>query len=195
MVGLGNPGKEYVDTRHNVGFRVLDRLAELLGHRFKGPRHEALFAETSSPGGRAGQVIWVKPLTFMNESGRAVRKFVEEFEIAPENLLVVVDDLDLSLGQLRIRKSGSAGGHRGLESLERVLGSRDYPRLRVGIGRPPGRADPADWVLAAFGKDEREEAEVVEIEARDAVVACLRDGLVTAMNGFNHRNTGDDRSE
>ncbi len=185
VVGLGNPGSEYEDTRHNVGFRVLDLLASEYRFRFKGPRHEARFAESDAPRGSRDSVVWIKPQTYMNLSGRSVRSFVEEHDARPENVIVVVDDLDLDLGRIRIREKGSTGGHRGLESIAQLLRSKDYVRVRVGIGRPPGRKDAADWVLEPFGRDEKVEADIAEVTARDAVTACITDGVVAAMNVFN----------
>lgn len=194
VVGLGNPGREYEDTRHNVGFRVLDLLASSWGFRFKGPRHEAMFAECEEiPGRKRDGVVWVKPLTYMNLSGRSIKAFAAEYEVKPERVLIVADDLNLPLGKLRIRQKGSTGGHNGLESTERALGTRDYPRLRVGIGRPTGRRDPADWVLEPYRKDEQIEADIAEQNAKDAVERCLVKGVVIAMNEFNRSEPDSDK--
>jgi PTH1 family peptidyl-tRNA hydrolase len=182
VLGLGNPGGEYAGTRHNVGFRV----ASCLGRRWK--------CALSSSGGHcrwgmtrvAGtEVVLARPSTFMNASGEAARTLCERFGVEPESLLVVCDDIDLPLGRLRLRASGGAGGHRGLGSIAAELNTERFPRLRIGVGRPPEGLDAADYVLSAFeGQEEETLAKVVDLAA-DAVEAVLRKSLMAAMTEFN----------
>jgi PTH1 family peptidyl-tRNA hydrolase len=183
VVGLGNPGQGYASHRHNVGFRVVEALARthhLSFSRQKG--FQAYVAEGRIAGQRA---ILAKPQTFMNLSGRAVGRLVRARGIDLERLLVVYDDLDLPLGRLRLRPEGGAGGHKGMRSILDTLGSQAFPRLRVGIGRPPGQMDPADYVLRPFQEQEKAVlAQVVEW-AVAAVECWLAEGLVAAMDEFN----------
>ncbi len=166
IAGLGNPGREYVGTRHNVGFEVLDLLARRHGlgwpARVDGPSIETRWRRPDD------DVLLVKPLTFMNLSGRAVGELMQFYKIAPVDLLVVADDVNLPLGRLRVRASGSEGGHNGLRSVADVLGTIDYPRLRVGVGRGDLRRDLADHVLARFEFDERPGIEDAIARAADA---------------------------
>jgi PTH1 family peptidyl-tRNA hydrolase len=183
IVGLGNPGQRYASHRHNVGFRVVEALARshhLSFSRQKGFR--AYVAEGRIAGRRA---TLAKPQTFMNLSGRAVGRLVRARGIDLERLLVVYDDLDLPLGRLRLRPEGGAGGHKGMRSILDTLGSEAFPRLRVGIGRPLGQMDPADYVLRPFQEQEKPVlAQVVE-RAVAAVECWLTEGLVVAMDEFN----------
>ncbi|MCY0880076.1 MAG: aminoacyl-tRNA hydrolase [Firmicutes bacterium] len=177
IVGLGNPGERYRLTRHNLGFRVVDTWAAARGVRFRRTR----FGDVASEGG-----VWVlKPLTFMNLSGEAVGPFCRYYHIAPAEILVVVDDLDLPLGQLRIRLKGSSGGHNGLKSLIEALKSQEFARMRLGISRPPAPIPVIDWVLGRFSPEE--EAIVREMVARavEALDTARQHGLSEAMNRFN----------
>lgn len=187
IIGLGNPGREYAGNRHNVGFHVVDRLAA--HHRLSFTRRQAnaRVADGLIAGRRA---ILAKPQTFMNLSGRPVAALVRFYQIELENLLVVFDDLDLPLGTLRLRPEGGAGGHNGMRSIIEQLGAQGFPRLRIGIDRPPGRMDPADYVLQNFSRDEH--AVMVEVypRAMAAIVTWLTRGLAPAMNEFN-RGAGD----
>jgi len=179
VVGLGNPGRQYERTRHNVGFQVLDILAERYGVVFAPHKFQCLAAQV-----RVGveKALLVKPLTYMNLSGQAVAPLVRFYKVPLEDLLVVYDDMDLPLGALRMRPKGGAGGHKGMKSVIQHLGSQDFPRLRVGIGRPPGRMDPVDYVLSRFSAQEEEVMQIVRERAADAIEKWLREGIEAAMN-------------
>ncbi len=151
VVGLGNPGPRYAGNRHNIGFRAVEALAEEPTLSFSRTEHRALTAHGAVAGQR---VILAKPQTWMNESGQAVAPLANYYKIPFEDLLVVYDDLDLPLGTLRFRQEGSSGGHRGVESIIQKLGTREFPRLRLGIGRPPGQMDAAAYVLQDFSDDD-----------------------------------------
>jgi PTH1 family peptidyl-tRNA hydrolase len=151
VVGLGNPGPRYAGNRHNIGFQTLDEIAEAHKLRFSKTEHHAFTAHATLEGQR---VILAKPQTFMNESGKSIAPLARFYKVPPQRLLVVYDDLDLPLGTLRYRDSGSSGGHRGMDSIINRLGTDEFPRLRLGIGRPPGRMDPAAYVLQDFFEEE-----------------------------------------
>ncbi len=181
VVGLGNPGPQHARNRHNVGQMVADRLADQIGGRFTVQRGQAEVMEGRLPsagGGLPGpRVVLVKPTSFMNVSGGPVSGVLRFFRIPLDRLLVIHDDLDLDFGQLRLKQSGGEGGHNGLRSISQSLGTRDYARLRVGIGRPPGRQDPADYVLRDFSSAERAELDLVLAEAADEVARVVEQGL------------------
>ncbi len=182
IVGLGNPGPEYAQNRHNVGFRVLDGFAQAHQMAFRRILHQALIAE----GRMAGQrVILAKPQTLMNLSGRSVRPLVSHYRVPLNRLLVVYDDMDLPLGAIRLRPRGSPGGHNGMKSIIQALGTTEFPRLRIGIGRPPGHMNPADYVLQDFRPDEEEILEGVLHRAVQAIRTFIEEGLEAAMNRFN----------
>nr|WP_290665192.1 aminoacyl-tRNA hydrolase [Ardenticatena sp.] len=182
IVGLGNPGPQYARNRHNVGFQVLDRLAGRHGLTFSRTMHRALVAEGRIDGRR---VLLAKPLTYMNNSGEAVGALVRSFDIPLEQVLVVYDDIDLPPGALRLRPKGGSGGQRGMRSIIHHLGTEAFPRLRIGIGRPPERMDVAAYVLQNFSPDEELDMEEVRERAVDAIETWLREGLQAAMNRFN----------
>jgi PTH1 family peptidyl-tRNA hydrolase len=183
IVGLGNPGGGYASHRHNVGFRVVEALAR--SQRLSFSRHKGFRAYVAE-GRIAGQrTILAKPQTFMNRSGRAVGRLVRARGIDLERLLVVYDDLDLPLGRLRLRPEGGSGGHKGMRSISDTLGSQAFPRLRIGIGRPPGQMDLADYVLRPFREDEKPVLARVVQHAAAACECWLTEGLVTAMDKFN----------
>ncbi|MBM4109297.1 MAG: aminoacyl-tRNA hydrolase [Phycisphaerae bacterium] len=192
VVGLGNPGTQYTNTRHNVGFMVVDRLVarHAPGRVAKG-RFNASIHEASIAGERT---LLAKPTTFMNLSGRSVQEAVAFYKLDPSaDLLVVVDDLYLPTGKLRFRPGGGDGGHNGLADVQRALGRDDYPRLRIGVGREqaegsagkPAFMDQADFVLSRFGEDERGTVDAAVNRAADAVETFVTQGLATAMNRFN----------
>ncbi len=182
VVGLGNPGPRYAATRHNAGFFVLDLLAERTGGRFKAHRSRCDVLE----GRLAGHpVVLAKPRSYMNDSGGAVVAAARFYKVPVERMIVVHDDLDLPYGTLRLKRGGGDGGHNGLRSLTAALGCNDYARVRFGIGRPPGRQDPADYVLREFAAAERRELAFLVDRAADAVEALLADGLEVAQNRFN----------
>jgi PTH1 family peptidyl-tRNA hydrolase len=185
VVGLGNPGPEYAATRHNAGFGVVDLLAERLGGRFRAHRGRAAVLE-----GRVGPlpgvpVVLAKPTCFMNLSGGPVAALRDYFRVPTERLVVVHDDLDLPFAAVRLKRGGGAGGHNGLRSVTQSLGTPDYLRVRVGIGRPPGRQDPADFVLRPFTAAERRDVPLLLDRAADAVEALLGQGLEAAQNTFH----------
>ena len=181
IVGLGNPGARYANSRHNIGFLIADRFARAHEIDFARKRFNAQIAEGSVGGQR---ILLAKPQTFMNSSGEAVGKLFAFYKIAPHDLLVVYDDLDLPLGKMRLRSRGSSGGHHGMESIIAHVGMSDFPRLRVGIGRPNPDAD-IDHVLGSFDADERVVMDETFARAVDAIDVWLTDGITAAMNKFN----------
>jgi PTH1 family peptidyl-tRNA hydrolase len=186
IVGLGNPGSEYADTRHNVGFKVVEELAR---------RHNSSLRSASRWGAKTGKVLGVgagfvvaQPTTFMNLSGHAVQALAAFHKVLPEDVLVVVDDADLPLGKLRIRTRGSAGGHNGLKSIIQELGTNEFPRLRIGVGRQPGEL--RKHVLGRFGETERQQIAEAVKRAADAAEMFVTDGVLRAMNTFNAPESG-----
>ena len=195
VVGLGNPGKKYAGTRHNIGFEVVDTLAARHGLDWQSAPADAMMAKW-----RTADALLVKPLTFMNLSGYAVGELLRYFKIDLGDLLIVVDEAQLELGRLRVRARGSAGGHNGLKSLIEQLGSPDFPRLRIGVGRGDGRRDLGDHVLAVFGADERAAVAEAVGRAADAIEVFTAEGIAPMMNRFNRRkdepdDERDDREE
>lgn len=188
VVGLGNPGPAYVGTRHNVGFMVVDLVAERMGARFKAHRGRADVVEGAfgAPGSSARTaVLLAKPKSYMNESGGPVASLRDFFKVPADHIVVVHDDLDLPYGGLRLKQGGGDGGHNGLRSVTRSLGGPEYLRVRVGVGRPPGQQDPAVFVLKPFtGAEQRELAFHVD-RAADAVQSVVTAGLERAQNEFN----------
>lgn len=184
LVGLGNPGQRYAQTRHNIGFRCIDFLAQQNSIELARKRFAAKLGE-----GSIGEehVILAKPQTFMNDSGKAVQPISHWFKVAPERILVIYDDLDLPIGRLRLRPGGSSGGHRGINSIITDTGNQDFNRLRIGIGRP-AQGDPIDYVLNAFSPDEeRIISEVIKLV--EPIVGCyLSEGIAQAMNRYNNVN-------
>lgn len=180
IAGLGNPGPEYERTRHNVGFLVADVLAERVGGRFTVHKKSGADLLQARLDGR--QVLVAKPRSFMNVSGRPVAALVRFFSVPPTEVVVVHDELDLPFGAIRVKRGGGEGGHNGLRSISSALATKEYLRVRVGIGRPPGRQDPADFVLKPFAAPERKEVPVIVEQAADAVELLLRVGLEAAQN-------------
>jgi PTH1 family peptidyl-tRNA hydrolase len=180
VVGLGNPGSEYERTRHNVGFLVADVLAERVGGRFAVHKKSGADLLQARLDGR--QVLIAKPRSFMNLSGRPVAALARFFSVPLTEVIVVHDELDLPFGAVRLKRGGGEGGHNGLRSVSSALTTKDYLRVRFGIGRPPGRQDPADYVLKPFSGPERKEVPVIAEQAADAVELLLRVGLETAQN-------------
>ena len=188
VVGLGNPGPGYAGNRHNVGVMVLDELAARAGIRLsagKGARSRALAGEGRLAGRR---VVLGRPLTYMNESGGPVRGLLDYHRIPADDLVVVHDELDLPFATVRLKRGGGEGGHNGVRSVTRSTGTKDYLRVRVGIGRPPGRQDPADFVLRDFSAVERKELDLLVAEAADATEALLVMGLEAAQNDVHPRS-------
>jgi PTH1 family peptidyl-tRNA hydrolase len=186
VVGLGNPGRRYAGTRHNVGFDVLDLLAER--HRLE---WEAAPAEGLIAKWRAVPALLAKPLTFMNLSGHAVGELLRFYKIDLQDSLIVVDDVNLDLGRLRARPSGSAGGHNGLKSIIAALGTEEFARLRVGVGRGDARRDLGDHVLAKFDPEERVEVAEAVGRAADAAELFVAEGIAPVMNRFNRKEDGE----
>jgi len=185
VVGLGNPGREYAGNRHNVGFLVADLLAKRVGGKFG--RAKRAVAEVAE--GRLGfggpRLILAKPLTFMNLSGAPVVALAQFFKVPVENVLAVHDELDVPYGQVRVKRGGGEGGHNGLRSMSKSLASKEYARVRFGIGRPPGRQDPADYVLSDFSGVERKELDFLVDRAADVVEAVVLEGVEWAQNKYH----------
>lgn len=182
LVGLGNPGAQYEHTRHNAGFMVMDALASKWGADWKAWQNLGMYAKVSVEG---REVYLLKPTTYMNESGRAVSSLARFFKIPPQHLLVCFDDVSLDVGQIRLRKSGSAGGQNGMKSVIAQLGTQDIPRLRMGIGPKPEKFDLANFVLSNFPKSDLPALETALEHACSAVERMLSDGLEKAMNQYN----------
>ncbi|MFF0453443.1 aminoacyl-tRNA hydrolase [Nocardia africana] len=180
VVGLGNPGPEYERTRHNAGFLVADVLAERIGGRFTVHKKSGADLLEARLDGR--KVLLAKPRTYMNLSGRPVAALARFFSVPPTEVIVVHDELDLPFGSIRLKRGGGEGGHNGLRSISNALSTKDYLRVRFGVGRPPGRQDPADFVLKPFSAPERKEVPVLVEQTADAVELLLRVGLETAQN-------------
>ncbi|MFV0319606.1 MAG: aminoacyl-tRNA hydrolase [Microbacterium sp.] len=179
-VGLGNPGPHYELTRHNVGQLVLDELAERRGERFASHKANARVAETwLRPGGP--KLVLAKPNSFMNVSGGPVSGLARYYGVDPSRVVVVHDELDIPFDTVRLKSGGGHGGHNGVRDVAKALGTPDFPRVRVGVGRPPGRQDAADWVLDPFGAAERARLPLVLADAADAVELLVADGLLAAQ--------------
>ncbi|KKK05376.1 aminoacyl-tRNA hydrolase [Micromonospora sp. HK10] len=185
VVGLGNPGREYAGNRHNVGFMVAELLAGRLGGKFG--RHKRAVAEVAE--GRLGfggpKLVLMKPLTYMNLSGGPVAALAQFHKIPPGQVIAVHDELDIPYGQLRVKCGGGEGGHNGLRSMSKSLGTKDYVRVRFGIGRPPGRQDPADFVLSDFSAVERKELEFLVDRAADVVESVVTRGVEPTQNLYH----------
>jgi peptidyl-tRNA hydrolase, PTH1 family len=182
VVGLGNPGPRYAATRHNAGFFVLDLLAERVAGKFKAHKGHADVIEARLAG---HPVVLAKPKSFMNESGGPLVAVSRFYKIPAEQIVLVHDELDLPFGTLRLKRGGGEGGHNGVKSVSSALGSKEYVRVRFGIGRPPGRQDPADFVLREFSAGERKEVPFLVDRAADAVEAIVAKGVEAAQNEFN----------
>ena len=182
LIGLGNPGREYANTRHNFGFMAIDRLAVRLNARGMKVQSKAIVMDSKY---EDHKLILAKPQTYMNLSGQSVQGLAHFYKIPNENLMILSDDLDLPFGTIRIRASGGPGGQRGLSSILEKLGTKDIPRMRLGIGRPPGRMDPADYVLQNFSRDDLKSLSELLDRAADAALEFVTNGLTASMNKFN----------
>jgi PTH1 family peptidyl-tRNA hydrolase len=182
VVGLGNPGPSYAGNRHNAGFLVADLLGERMGARFKAHKGRADVVEGRLAGHRA---VLAKPRSYMNESGGPVVSVARFYGVPPERVVIVHDELDIPFGAVRLKRGGGDNGHNGLRSVTSALGTKDYLRVRLGIGRPPGRQDPADFVLKDFSSTEKKELPFVVDRAADAVEALLTGSLEAAQNAFH----------
>jgi len=182
LIGLGNPGREYKDNRHNVGFMLIDRIAVRLNARGMKVQSKTIVTTAAY---EERKLILAKPQTFMNLSGQSVQGLAHFYKAPLTNVMILSDDLDIPFGTIRIRASGGPGGQRGLSSILEKLGTKEVPRLRLGIGRPPGRMDPANYVLQNFSRDEMKTLSEVLDHAAEAVFAFVTHGLNKAMNEFN----------
>ena len=183
IVGLGNPGREYENTRHNAGFRALDILAAKLGCKVDKAKFQGLYGQVTHNGRK---LLLLKPQTYMNLSGRSVLQLSAFFQVPPQNIIVLFDDISLEPGRLRLRKDGSAGGHNGIKSIIQELGSQAFPRVKIGVGaKPHPEYDLADWVLSAFTSLEEKALAVALENAADASLAIIDRGVPEAANKFN----------
>ena len=188
VVGLGNPGPSYAGTRHNVGHLVTDELARRLGGSWRAPktvRADVLEGRLGAPGTPAPRLVLARPRCYMNESGGPVKALMTFFSVEVDRLLVIHDELDIPAGDVRLKKGGGEGGHNGLRSISSALGTKDYLRVRVGIGRPPGRMDAAEFVLRDFGTTERKELPFLLGDAADAAEMVVVEGLVAAQQKYH----------
>jgi peptidyl-tRNA hydrolase, PTH1 family len=204
VVGLGNPGREYVGTRHNVGFEVIDALAQRLGLVF-GPGEYERTAKAKFDGlamdgmmsfvggGGSEKVLLLKPTTFMNVSGRSVQAAMAFYQLTPADVMIVLDDVALPCGKLRMRSGGSSGGHNGLKDIERALGTSQYPRLRIGVDAPPPRVPQKDYVLGRFSDEQRKQLDPALKRAVDAIFTWAERGIETAMSLFNAEEKRESR--
>lgn len=182
IIGLGNPGKPYEQTRHNIGFDVIDELANRWNAPLNQSKFNGMYASVHRP---EGKVILLKPLTYMNLSGESVRPLMDYFDIEVEDIIVIYDDLDLETGKLRLRAKGSAGGHNGIKSLIQHLGTQEFNRIRVGVNRPPAGMKVADYVLSKFSKDDQVVVKEAIDKSCDAVETALKKPFLEVMNQFN----------
>ncbi|MDT5136476.1 MAG: peptidyl-tRNA hydrolase, family [Mycobacterium sp.] len=180
VVGLGNPGENYARTRHNVGFMVADLIAARLASKFKTHKRSGAEIATGRLAGRS--VVLAKPRCYMNESGRQVGPLAKFYSVQPADIIVLHDELDLDFGRIRLKLGGGEGGHNGLRSVASALGTKDFQRVRIGIGRPPGRKDPATFVLEPFNASERSEVPTICEQAADATELLIELGLEPAQN-------------
>ena len=183
IVGLGNPGKEYAGTKHNCGFRAIDIIADQLGCKIDKGKFQGLYGQATIQGTK---VYLLKPQTYMNLSGRSVLQMSAYFQIPPQRIIVLFDDISLEPGRLRIRSDGSAGGHNGIKSIIAELGSQDFPRVKIGVGAKPHKdANLADWVLSGFTAEEEKALSVSLKNAADAAICIVEKGVYEAANRFN----------
>ena len=183
IVGLGNPGKEYAQTRHNCGWMAIDRIAEKLSCKIDKGKFQGLYGQTTFNGNK---VFLLKPQTYMNASGQSVLQMSAYYQIPPEHILVLFDDISLEPGRLRIRPDGSAGGHNGIKSIISSIGSEAFPRVKIGVGAKPHKdADLADWVLSGFSESERKNLQFALDNAANAALCIIEKGLYEAANCYN----------
>lgn len=188
IAGLGNPGPGYAMHRHNIGFRIIDELGDRIGAKFSTPfrmRAEIADGRIGPPGPGSTRVLLLKSRTYMNDTGSALVKAARYYKIDPERLIVVHDELDLDLGRLRVKFGGGDNGHNGLKSIRKSIGGGDYYRVRVGVGRPPGRQDAADFLLSNFPAREREDVAIQIARGADAVESLIDSGLERTQSAFN----------
>ena len=185
IVGLGNPGNEYARTRHNCGWRALDLLSEKLGCKIDKKKFQGLYGQVIKDGKK---IFLLKPMTYMNLSGRSVLQLSAYFSIPPQRIIVIFDDISLSPGGLRVRADGSAGGHNGIKSIIQELGSQDFPRVKIGVGANPAPdRDLADWVLSTFSAQEEKLLQPALEDAADAALSIIENGIQATANKFNRK--------
>ena len=189
IVGLGNPGSGYKDTRHNIGFRAVDVIGNACGIKIS---KKKFFSQIGTGKIKLYDVILAKPLTYVNNSGEAVKKLLHDFSLTPKELIVVHDDIDLEKGILKIKERGGDGGHNGLRSMINLLQTDNFIRIRLGIGRPESKEDVVDYVLSSFDKKDQEWVQPLLIRAKTAVETLLIKGIINAMNEFNKRRTNEE---
>ncbi|MDD5686609.1 MAG: aminoacyl-tRNA hydrolase [Elusimicrobia bacterium] len=180
IVGLGNPGKKYLKTRHNIGFVVLDNFAERESLKWKKYKDIAIISLSSG-------FLIAKPCLFMNQSGPAIIPLIKKYNFNCEDIFVIHDDMDIEFGRVQLKKGGSSGGHNGIQSIIEALGTNEFMRLRIGIGRPPETSDPVNFVLSDFLKEELEKLDAVILRATDAIPIFIESGIQKAMNVFNRK--------
>lgn len=189
IAGLGNPGEEYAATRHNAGFRAIDVLAEKAGVTYwknqAGAEVATINVNDAEAEGGKREVVLVKPQSYMNTSGGPISKLCTEYHVAPDEVLVIHDELDLDPGVVRVKFGGGHAGHNGLKSIINKLGTKDFSRIRVGIGMPPGRMPVVDWVLKEYRTGEMEDVRLAAVDAADAVETCLERGVIFARDHIN----------
>lgn len=183
IVGLGNPGKKYEDTRHNIGFKTIDALADKLNIKVNKMKFKGLVGEGRIAGEK---VILLKPHTFMNNSGESVVEILNFYKLKPENLLVVVDDIDIEFAQLKIKKNGSAGTHNGLKSIVNLIGSKDFARFKIGVGKKHPNEDLASFVLSNFPSRDKKHIEDAVDACSESIIKTVTDGIDVAMNFYNN---------
>ena len=182
IVGLGNPGKEYENTRHNLGYKVIEKLENELGIDINKEKMEGLIGIGKY---KTEKIVLVKPLTYMNLSGNCVEKVLNFFKATPEDLIVIYDDIDIAVGKIRIKPSGSPGTHNGMKDITKKIGTKEFARVRVGSGKPEFDMDLADYVLSKFKKDEMKDINKSIDDAKDAVIEILENGIAESMNKYN----------
>ena len=187
LVGLGNPGRDYKENRHNIGFMLVDQVAERLGTRFSRMRHKAL---TTSGRYKGQKILLAKPQTYMNNSGQAVSTLMNFYKLPLDHLLVAYDDVDLPFETIRLKPSGGSAGQKGMKSIIQHLGTQEFPRLRLGIGQPPGRMSTPDYVLQDFSRQEADFLPLLLDRAADAALTFVTEGIDMAMTQYNQTNNG-----
>lgn len=182
IVGLGNPEEEYSNTRHNMGFNTINKIAEGYNLNVNKSKFQGLTESTIIEGQKA---VLVKPQTYMNLSGNSVKEFADFYKIEKENIIIIYDDMDIEPGKIKIRKKGSSGGHNGMKSIIQLLGTDEFPRIRIGIGRPKHNGDEINYVIGSIPEEEIPELEEGIEKAKEAIIEILKNGIDSAMNKFN----------
>lgn len=192
IIGLGNPGKDYQRTRHNVGFMVVDEIAKNLNVNLTKIKFKSVYGDINYKGEK---LLLVKPQTYMNNSGEAVRELMYYYKLAPEDIIVIYDDVDIEFGGIRIRMKGSSGSHNGMKSIVSQIKSEQFPRIRIGVGKKHEAQDLSNFVLSAFSKAELDEVEIAVKNAGEAALTFVSKGIDIAMNAYNIRKKGWDNKE